>query len=109
MNEKRKYERYPVVLGSDIDFDEPRIRFGLTQDVSKNGARLLTISEYDAGTEILLKIFLSEQQETECKARVIRCSPVEDRGMWHFEVGVELEELLEDDVVTALQDASSQA
>lgn len=108
MNEKRKYERYPVVLGSDINSDEPKIRFGLTQDLSRNGARLLTITEFEPGTEMILKIFVSEQRETECRARVIRCIEVQDRGMWHHEIGVELLDLLDEEMVSALLEANDQ-
>ena len=107
MNERRQYERYPVVVGSDIDSDEPKVRFGLTQDLSRNGARLLTLTHYEVGIQLALKIFVTEQQVTECDATVIRCEKVEDRGIWRHEIAVEVKELLDEEIVTALLEANS--
>ena len=107
MDERRKYERYPLVVGSDIDSDEPKVRFGLTQDVSRNGARLLTLTSYEVGMHLALKIFISEERVTECDARVIRCSKVKDRGIWRHEIAVEVEDLLDDEIVSALLEANT--
>ena len=107
MDERRKYERYPLVVGSDIDSDEPTVRFGLTQDFSRNGAKLLTLTSYAAGSRLALKIFVSEQWVAECDAKVIRCTEVEDRGMWRHEIAVELKDLLDKEIVAALLDANS--
>lgn len=107
MDERRKFERYPLVVGSDIDSDEPKVRFGLTQDLSRNGARLLTMTPYAVGIHLALKIFISEQRVTECDAKVIRCNKVEDRGIWRHEIAVEVKDLLDDDVVSALLEADT--
>ena len=107
MDERRKYERYPLVVGSDIDSDEPKVRFGLTQDFSRNGARLLTLTPYEVGMHLALKIFISEQHVTECDAKVIRCSEVEDRGIWRHEIAVEVKDLLDDEIVSALLEADT--
>ncbi len=107
MNERRKYERYPLVVGSDIDSDEPKVRFGLTQDLSRNGARLLTLTSYAVGSRLALKIFISEHQVTECDAKVIRCEKVEDRGIWRHEIAVEVKDLLDDEIVSALLEANT--
>ena len=107
MDERRKYERYPLVVGSDIDSDEPKVRFGLTQDFSRNGARLLTLTPYAMGIHLALKIFISEKRVTECDAKVIRCSKVEDRGIWRHEIAVELKDLLDEEIVTALLEADT--
>ncbi len=95
------------MVGSDINSDGPKVRFGLTQDFSRNGARLLTLTPYEVGMHLALKIFISEQRITECDAKVIRCSNVEDRGIWRHEIAVEVEDLLDDEVVSALLEAST--
>ncbi len=107
MDERRKYERYPLVVGSDIDSDEPKVRFGLTQDFSRSGARLLTLTPYEMGIHLALKIFVSEDRVTECDAKVIRCSKVEDRGIWRHEIAVEMKDLLDDEIVTTLLEANT--
>ena len=108
MDERRKYERYPLVVGSDIDSDGPKVRFGLTQDFSRNGARLLTLTSYEVGIHLALKIFISEQRVTECDAKVIRCSKVEDRGIWRHEIAVEFEDLFDEEIVTTLLEANNE-
>jgi PilZ domain len=108
MNERRKYERYPLVVGSDIDSDEPKVRFGLTQDLSRNGARLLTLTQYAVGSRLALKIFISEKQDAECSVEVVRCIKVENRGIWRHEIAVEMIDLLDDEVVTTLLETTSQ-
>ena len=106
MDERRKYERYPLVVGSDIDSDEPKVRFGLTQDLSRNGARLLTLTQYAVGSHLALKIFVTEQRVTECDAKVIRCNKVEGRGIWRHEIAVEVKDLLDDELVAVLLESS---
>ena len=69
MDERRQYERYPVILGSDIDAEEAETMFGLTQDLSVAGARLLTITRYTEGNHLRLRIRLDKENTTTITAQ----------------------------------------
>ncbi len=92
-------------MGSQIDSAEAKIQFGLTQDFSRSGARLLTRSPFEEGAILSLSIFISETEEAECTAEVIRCKEVTDKGTWQHEVAVQMKELLDEGVVTNLVEA----
>ena len=106
MEERRRHERYPVIFGSDIDSDSNSARLGLTQDVSRSGVMLLTLSPYGVGKRIKLRIVIEEDDVTERVAKVVREEDVDNRGMWQCEVAVEFEEQLPDEVVERLREVS---
>jgi hypothetical protein len=107
MDDRRQYERYPVVVGSDIDVPGTERRFGLTQDLSRGGARLLTQAKYVEGNRLKLRIQIDKSNSTELTAAVVRGSSVSDRGMWQYEVGVKFDELLADELVHTLIELSA--
>jgi hypothetical protein len=107
MDERRRYERYPVVVGSDIDTPGTERRFGLTQDLSRGGARLLTQARYAETNRLKLRIQVDRSSVTELTAVVVRGSSVSDRGMWQYEIGVKFDELLSDELVYMLRELSA--
>jgi hypothetical protein len=107
MDDRREHERYPVVVGSDIDSPGAESRFGLTQDLSRGGARLLTQTKYAEATRLKLHIQIDKSNATELTALVVRGSAVSDRGMWQYEIGVKFDELLSEDTVHTLRELSA--
>jgi hypothetical protein len=107
MDERRAHERYPVVVGSDIDANDVDTMFGLTQDVSQGGARLLTIARYTEGTRLRLHIHLDKDNVTTIIALVKRGGPIAERGMWRYEIGVQFDEQLSQDLVDTLRHLSA--
>ncbi len=106
MEERRRHERYPVIFGSDIDSESNSARLGLTQDVSRSGVMLLTLSPYGVGKRIKIRIVIDEDDVTVRVAQVVREKNVDDRGMWQCEIAVEFEEQLPDEVVERLRNVS---
>ncbi len=107
MEERREHERFPVVVGSDIDMPGVEVRFGLTQDLSRGGARLLTQAKYAEGSRLKLRIQVDKNNATELTASVVRGSSVSDRGMWQYEVGVKFDELISEEMVETLRELSA--
>lgn len=107
MDDRRQHERYPVVVGSDIDTPGAESRFGLTQDLSRGGARLLTQTKYAEATRLKLRIQIDKANATELTAVVVRGATISDRGMWQYEVGVKFDELLSEELVSTLRDLSA--
>ena len=107
MEERRAFERYPVVVGSDVAANGTEISFGLTQDLSRGGARLLTQGKYAAGSRLNLQIHIDKSNVIKLTATVIRAVAVTDRGMWQNEIGVRFDELLADDLVNTLRELAS--
>ena len=90
------------MVGSEIDTNEPTIQFGLTQDFSQGGARLLTQGRFEAGMNLKLSIFISETQEAQCNVEVIRCKRVVGQGTWSHEIAVKMNDHLDEEIVGAL-------
>ena len=106
MVERRRHSRHPAIFGSEINSNESAVEFGLTQDVSLSGARLLTLASCDVGHTLLLLI-VAEGVETERKAKVVRVERVEDRGMWRYQIGVEFTTPLTESLVRKLKQAGA--
>lgn len=96
MEEKRKYQRYPVFRATEIRSDKERTRLGVTQDMSRCGARLLTRASLDAGTEVEIRIALANFDDAaECMATVVRTIDLPDNGqLWRREVSLEFNDVL---------------
>jgi len=107
MEERREFERYPLVVGSDIAGKATNKKFGLTQDLSRGGVRLLTLSEYPAGSRLNLQINLDKSQVVTLTANVVHSAEVTDRGIWQYEIGVKFDELLAEDLVITLRELAS--
>jgi hypothetical protein len=106
MEERRAHERYPVVVGSDVDANDADTMFGLTQDVSRGGTRLLTIARYPEGTRLKLDIHLDKDTATSLTAVVVRGASVSERGMWRYEIGVRFDEEISRELVDTLRHLS---
>ena len=96
MEEKRKYQRYPVYRATEIRSKQARTRLGVTQDMSRCGARVLTRAPLDAGAEVELRIALADYDDaTECSAKVVRILDLPDKGqLWRREVSLEFFDIL---------------
>jgi len=107
MEERREYDRYPVVVASDIDTPGFECRFGLTQNVSRGGAKLLTQNKYAKACRLRLHIQLDKSNATELTATVVRGNSVVDRGMWQYEIGVRFDDPLSLEMVETLRELSA--
>lgn len=96
-----------MVLGSDLGTNTTQKRFGLTQDLSRGGARLLTQSSYPAGSRLNLQINIDKSDVVKLTANVVHASEVTDRGMWRYEIGVKFDELMADDLVGTLREIAA--
>lgn len=96
-----------MVIGSDLASNGTEKRFGLTQDLSRSGARVLTQSEYPAGSRLNLRINMDKSKVITLPADVVHAAAVNDRGMWQYEVGVRFDELLPDDLVSTLRELAA--
>jgi len=99
--------RYPVVVGSDVDTPGAECRFGLTQDLSRGGARLLTQSKYAEATRLRLRIQIDKSRAIELTATVVHGGNVSDRGMWQYEIGVKFDESISEEMVETLRELSA--
>ena len=101
------FERYPVVVGSDIKADATETTFGLTQDLSRGGARLLTLGKYAPGSRLNLRIHIDESTVIKLTATVVRTAPITDRGMWQHEIGVRFDELMAEEILGKLRELTA--
>lgn len=103
-NEKRKHQRYAVFCATEIETGEPQLQLGVTKDLSRSGARLMTLAPIEEGVGIQLKIALGDfEKATWCPARVVRNDNVNDyTQLWRNEVSIVFNDILPEDVELGL-------
>ncbi len=100
MIERRRHSRFSAVFGSDIDPGQADHKLGLTQDVSRGGARLLTFSPFGLGKNLKMRIVIEDGEETSLSAAVVREKNINAQGTWKYEIAVRFDTLLPEQVLS---------
>ena len=93
MPERRNHERHVVFVAAEIERG-PKLRLGITKDLSRSGALLFTRTRLRVGDDIVLKLVMSDQGREQVVARVIREDDVAVDGFWRRQVAVTFDRLL---------------
>lgn len=90
MQEKREFQRFEVYRGTEIRGNQEGIRLGITKDLSRAGARLMTRAFFETGTEVQLKIIMGSIEGAQWRtARVVRTTDIPTQGrLWTREVSL---------------------
>jgi hypothetical protein len=96
-----------MVFGSSITPVEVGRGYGVTQDVSCGGSRVLTASPIGVGNDVQLRLFIDSDNRADCVGQVMREKGVEDRGIWKFEIGVSFEETLPDPIISYMRNIAN--
>jgi hypothetical protein len=107
MLERRKHPRYLMVFGSSISPVEIGRGYGVTQDVSSGGSRMLTASPIGVGKDVQLRIFIDSDNRADCVGQIMREKSVENRGIWKFEIGISFEEMLPDPIISYMRNIAN--
>ncbi len=98
-NNRRKHSRFPVALAVEIKGDDDRNWLGVTRDVSRSGAMLLTSADLQLGKGIDLKVVVDEYETARWHtAYVRRKEPREVSSIWANEVAIEFDHEFPDNV-----------
>jgi hypothetical protein len=95
INEKRVAKREPVHFVAEIELDGKRLGCGVSRDASGVGLLLLTEAEPAVGSKLMLRLYVPrEEQPRVLQASVVHCEkiPIAERVMWHYRVGVKLDQ-----------------
>lgn len=102
--EKRVKEKNNVVLEyyENKQSRNKSSAFGLTKDISLNGARILTHKKIDPGTEVKLIMELAKSsQKLSIWAKVMWVNPVEEEVL--YEIGVKFDHGVSNTVISMLK------
>jgi hypothetical protein len=80
----------------------------LTKDLSRGGARFLTIEPVGVGENVKIRIVSDQNDEKTFEATVVREEGVTHDGAWRYEIAVEFESILSEIVVSHLKNGSHQ-
>lgn len=96
-----------MVFGSSVTPVEVGRGYGVTQDVSVGGSRVLTASPIGVGNDIQLRIFIDSDNRADCVGQVVREKSVEDRGIWKFEIGISFQEHLPEPIISYMRNIAN--
>jgi hypothetical protein len=99
INEKRRAKREAAHFVAEIQLDNQRLGCGVSRDASGVGLLLMTDVEPAVGSGLILRLYVPrEAQPRVLTATVVRCEkvPIAERGVWHYRVGVKLDQPPED-------------
>lgn len=93
-DERRKEPRLEVSVAARLDCEFDGL-VGMTQDLSKHGARMLSMARLKPG-QVLDLWFLTPEptREVHAKGRILRAAPFSVSGPWCCVMAVEFEEPL---------------
>jgi hypothetical protein len=92
MEDRRTHDRHQVFLPAEIEAREGKFQVGITQDMSRSGALLLTRARIKAGDDVRIYVMLEDNAREAVQGRVVRKTDTFDKGIWSHEVAVHFSE-----------------
>ena len=97
-SERRSEERLLSCIPVSLEVPDST-DLALIRDISRSGALLLTRTSFEIGEPLSLRLHLVEASEgVPVQSRVVRVEPhsSQPNDLWHYEVGVQFEEPLDE-------------
>lgn len=91
-DDRRRHQRFRAGVLTEITDIEGRKLPGITFDVSKSGAYLMTLSHLEPGSEITLHFIADDDERETRRARVVHGSKLDTDVFWSQGVGIEFVE-----------------
>ena len=82
--DKRQYQRYQTYCAAEIETGDPYVHVGVTSNISRSGASLMTTAELEEGAGVQIRIAFGDFEQAQwCPARVVRTEEADDaRRLW---------------------------
>jgi hypothetical protein len=107
MEKRRRFERFCAPLGFELNPVELGPTDAFTHDLSRTGVKMVTVLSPGVGNELRVQILVDGDTKANLEEHITREGKDDTQGKWKYEIAVEFEELLPENVLRHIRDESA--